>query len=64
MSLGERLINRRHDLFIRQNLIGMRHPIFTQIDDFFGDQAVAEVELRAKRFLGGLDPDLSARSRS
>jgi hypothetical protein len=40
------LEHRRHQLFIGQNLISVRHPVFAQIAHFRGDQAVAEAQLR------------------
>ena len=47
MTLRQGLIDRRHQLFVRQHRIGMRHPRFAQIIDFRRDQAVAEAQLRA-----------------
>ena len=47
MALAEGFVHGRHQRFIRQHLIGMRHPVFAQIVDLSSDQAVAEAALRA-----------------
>jgi hypothetical protein len=40
----------RHDLLVRQDLIGVVHPLFPQITHFLGDQPIAEVELCPPHF--------------
>ena len=45
--LRQSLVHRRHQQFIRQNLIGVLHPIFAKIVHLGGDQSVAEAQLRA-----------------
>jgi len=72
MALRQGLIDRRHQLFVRQHRIGMRHPRFAQIIDFRRDQAVTEAQLRAPHLNHGAglrrlrrgDGSSSGRSRS
>ena len=45
MTLRQGIVHSPHQLLVRQNLIGMRHPVFPQITDFLDDQSVAEAEL-------------------
>jgi len=45
MPPRQRLVNCRHDLLVRQHLIGVRHPLFAKIAHFLGDQPIAEAEL-------------------
>jgi transposase len=54
MSFGERLVNRRHDLFIPQNLIGVGHPFFAKVAHLFGDQTLTEAELGAPHLNHGV----------
>jgi hypothetical protein len=46
MPLGQGLIDRRHDLRVGEQLVGVLHPRFAQILDFLGDQPVTEAALR------------------
>ena len=45
MPLRQVFVYCRHDLLVRQNLVGVRHPVFPQIAHFLGDQSVAEAQL-------------------
>jgi hypothetical protein len=45
MSFRQGLVHRRNDVFIRQHLIGVFHPVFAKIAHFLDNQAVAEAEL-------------------
>jgi len=47
MPLGQGFVNRRHDLRVGEQLIGVLHPRLVQILDFIGDQPVAEAALCA-----------------
>jgi hypothetical protein len=47
MALAQGFVYGRHQRFVRQYPIGVRHPVFAQIADLCGDQAVAEAALRA-----------------
>jgi hypothetical protein len=49
MSFGERLLNRRHNFFIFQNLIGV--AFFAKVAHLFGDQTLTEAELEARPIL-------------
>jgi hypothetical protein len=45
VSLPQGLIHNRHDLFVRQHLVRMRHPVFAKIAYFLHYQPVAETQL-------------------
>ena len=49
MTLGQGLVDRRHDLRIVEQLIGLFHPRFMKLLDFFGDQPVTKAALRTMR---------------
>jgi hypothetical protein len=59
MSLGERLVNRRHDVFIPQNLIGVGHPFFAKVAHLFGDQTLTA---RALGAVAGVIDDVRSNS--
>ena len=59
MSFGERLVNRRHNLFISQNLIGVGHPFFAKVAHLFGDQTLTEAELEAPHLNHGVSSGVS-----
>jgi len=62
MSFGERLVNRRHDLFIPENLIGVGHPFFAKVAHLFGDQTLTEAQLRAPHLNHGVSSVASIRT--
>ena len=69
MALAQGVVHGRHDLLIRQHLIGVPHPVFAQIAHLFGDQSVAEAALGAPHlnhdfFLRDFDAATSGRSSS
>ncbi|MCK1738442.1 hypothetical protein IVA79_31855 [Bradyrhizobium sp. 138] len=39
-------MHRRHDLLVRQNLIGVLHLLFAKITHSLGDQPITKAELR------------------
>ena len=43
--LGERLVNRSHNLLVGKYLVGMAHPVFAKITDFLGNKPIAEAQL-------------------
>ena len=62
MSFGERLVNRRHDLFIPQNFIGVGHPFFAKVAHLFGDETLAEAQLGAPHLNHGVSSGVSIRT--
>jgi hypothetical protein len=52
-TFRQSLIHRRHQLLVLQHLVGVFHPLFSQIAYLFGDQAFAEVELLSPRLNHG-----------
>jgi hypothetical protein len=63
MPLRQSLVHRRYQQFIRQNLIGVLHPIFAKIGHLGGDQSVAEAQLRAPHLNHGAGSGAVARPR-
>jgi hypothetical protein len=47
MPPRQRFVHRCDNLLVRQNLIGVLHPVFAQIAHLLGDQSVTEAELRS-----------------
>jgi hypothetical protein len=62
MSFGECLVNRRHALFISENLISLGHPFFRKIARLSGDQTLTEVELGAPHLNHGVSSVKSIRT--
>jgi hypothetical protein len=60
MSLPHGLIHNRDNLFVRQHLIGMRHPAFAKIVHFLRDQPVAETQLLSPHLNHAAASDVSA----
>jgi hypothetical protein len=49
MPLGQGLVDRRHDLQVAEQLIGVLHPRFVKVLGLLSDQPVAEAALRTIR---------------
>ena len=63
MPLGQGLVDRRHDLRVAEQLIGVFHPRLMQILHFFGDQPIAEATLRTMRLNHASPSSAAARRR-
>jgi hypothetical protein len=66
MPLQQRFVYCRHDLLVRQDLIGVLHPVFPQIAHFIDNQPIAEAELCPPHLIVappvcGAAPDAAAR---
>jgi len=58
---AQRLIHHGNDGFVVQYLVGMNHPVLTQVADFFGDPVIAELQLRASHINHGASSQASAK---
>src|SRR4051812_14691836 len=42
---GKGIVHASHQLFVLQHLVGMCHPLLSQVRDFLRDETIAEVQL-------------------